>query len=1011
MRKSMALKTMIRSPLKTLLTFLLIVAASFSLFSRVTDYAVTMRETKRAESFYHGVAALDNTLPETVYKIDESRSMSFSPDSKPWPKDGKMEEFLSLPGVTLADMRYMTAGLIGDYQRMTDNGYGVYCMGEFALEGSYLGYEELDSQCFLTLKFDDAKVLAGDIALESGKPLEIITGTTEETDEYGEYFPNNMPRSFYDGLKEGTRCLVIGNYNEENGRSLQIPPSGEGGVFNLDGLGADYLETDEFAQQKKVIEAYKQDLYTYDIVYTADMRSIPRLNERSMVIVQGRPLIEGDTDVCVVNELFLEANNLSVGDRVSITLGDRLLRQDGLWGARTIGSEKRISGFGSETELEIVGSYRFVDDMETRVSEGDWSYSPSAVFVPAGLLPVKDLSDYEHVAGEISVYVEDAHDIEAFWEAAEPLAAEMGFGLRFSDGGWANVESSFETGRRTALLTAALYGMGAALALLLAVYLYVGRNRQSYAIMRTLGVPGKKAGKAVILPLAILSLFAVPLGGMAGLLYTSGTAAKALADMSAIAPEGYAPNAELPLGAVALCLVFELAFVSFVTLFFLSGMKKAQPLELLQEGPARRNDGSREAAPAGAVPAMEELDIGKLCAAGDVAVSGRGKYGALCHVASYVLRHMRRGSAKTAVSLVMAAALACGIGALALARLNYQDVFREMDVRGSASAFSSLAVNKLSDSGLTEDFYYYGKMDVCVNGMGVSRSMTLTDDIDRYLQGDYTVKYAEGYDSSALEGDDAVCLVGKTFAKELGLAPGGKVALLTNNLYTFMKDLYEEEEALQSAALKASREYKVIGILESRAEEFNAGIFTAANNAAEELYGQPFPVGYCEFKLADNERLDDLNLLLDEQKKQGMEYAPRAYFYVDSSGLENIRRIRDLLVLLFPIAVAAAVLMELFAAGLVVMQSAKEAAFLRVLGVTKKRARCMLVLEQVILCIAGVALVAGILFMFDSGLFVRSIQTLAVCWALYLLACICGAVAAAVQITRHRIMELLQVKE
>ena len=80
MRKSMALKTMIRSPLKTLLTFLLIVAASFSLFSRVTDYAVTMRETKRAESFYHGVAALDNTLPETVYKIDESRSMSFSTD-------------------------------------------------------------------------------------------------------------------------------------------------------------------------------------------------------------------------------------------------------------------------------------------------------------------------------------------------------------------------------------------------------------------------------------------------------------------------------------------------------------------------------------------------------------------------------------------------------------------------------------------------------------------------------------------------------------------------------------------------------------------------------------------------------------------------------------------------------------------------------------------------------------------------------------------------------------------
>ena len=440
-------------------------------------------------------------------------------------------------------------------------------------------------------------------------------------------------------------------------------------------------------------------------------------------------------------------------------------------------------------------------------------------------------------------------------------------------------------------------------------------------------------------------------------------------------------------------------------------MKKAQPLELLQEGPARRNDGSREAAPAGAVPAMEELDIGKLCAAGDVAVSGRGKYGALCHVASYVLRHMRRGSAKTAVSLVMAAALACGIGALALARLSYQDAFREMDVRGSAVDYSSSAINQLSASVLTKDFYYYGKLDVCANGVGIRRTMTLTSDVDRYLQDDFTVTYAEGLDRSALDGDDAVCLVGKDIAEELDLAPGSKFSLLTKNLYGFMEDLYEEEQTLRSEALKASKEYEVIGILESKDEEVNCSIFTAANSAAEELYGQPFAVGYCEFMLADNERLDELNLLLDEQKREGMEYAPRAYSYVDAIGLENIRRIRDLLILLFPIAVVAAVLMEVFAAGLVVMQSAREAAFLRVLGVTKKRARCMLVLEQVILCIAGVALVAGILFMFDSGLFVRSIQTLAVCWALYLLACICGAVAAAVQITRHRIMELLQVKE
>ena len=63
MRNSLALKTLLRSPVKTLLTFLLIAAASFALFSRITDYAVTSREAANAESFYHGVAALDNTVP------------------------------------------------------------------------------------------------------------------------------------------------------------------------------------------------------------------------------------------------------------------------------------------------------------------------------------------------------------------------------------------------------------------------------------------------------------------------------------------------------------------------------------------------------------------------------------------------------------------------------------------------------------------------------------------------------------------------------------------------------------------------------------------------------------------------------------------------------------------------------------------------------------------------------------------------------------------------------------
>ena len=103
-------------------------------------------------------------------------------------------------------------------------------------------------------------------------------------------------------------------------------------------------------------------------------------------------------------------------------------------GTKSKGDLERVSKFVDEAEVEIAGTYRFVDDLGARVSEADWSYSSSTIFVPSSLLPVEVPSDYEPSIGEFSVYVEDARDIEAFREKAETLAARMGVALRFSDG-------------------------------------------------------------------------------------------------------------------------------------------------------------------------------------------------------------------------------------------------------------------------------------------------------------------------------------------------------------------------------------------------------------------------------------------------------------------------------------------------------------------------------------------------------------------------------------------------
>ncbi|MDE6635835.1 MAG: hypothetical protein K2K09_04425, partial [Lachnospiraceae bacterium] len=749
--------------------------------------------------------------------------------------------------------------------------------------------------------------------------------------------------------------------------------------------------------------------------YTKDMRAIPRLNERDMIITEGRPLMDGDTDACVVNEDFLDTYGLSVGDRINIELGDTLMHQNGVWGA-TLRNNKDVTNYVSTAELEIVGAYRLMDVYSARLADAFWSYSPSTVFVPSSLLPVEVPQDYEIRGGEFSVLIENARDIESFRDAAEPLVAKMGLGMRFSDGGWSSMKDSFETGSLASVLTTMLYVAGAALALFLAVYLYIGRNKKSYAIMRTLGVYGKTAGNLTAFPFVVLSVFAMPAGGIAGLLYASHTVAGTLAGMSDdSAPVGhvFVLNAELPVGVIILCMVLELAFASSVALFFLWKMKHTPPLELLQEG-TQRAGADKGAAPdiVGESPVPSGFDITVITDT-EGAYTGK-KYRAPRQVAAYIFRQMWRGIGKTAVSLILAVVLTSGIGMFVLARLAYQDAFHEVEVKGKALDFASFSINKFSTDDLIKDFYCYSNFSVRMNNTDSHTTLVFTNDIDRYLAADYTITYAEGYDLSVLDKTGQVCLIGQTLADTFGIRPGDEIGLLSDNMYYALEQAYEDkdENLFEVAIERKIIMCKVVGIVTSGDGNVNTGIIMGINSGMEDIYGQPFPFGYSEFVLADNEKLDELRSMIeDEQKRSQREYAPNAFFHVDSESLENVIRIRDLLVALFPVAAAAAVLIGLFGSGLVIIQSAQEASFLRVLGVTKKRVRCMLVFRQIFLCAVGIFFAAGGLYLFAPEMSKRSAQTLAACFGLYFAGCVLGAAAAAVHVTRRRVLELLQVKE
>jgi len=147
------LKTLLRSPVKTLLTLLLMTTASFAVFSRVTEYSVTNRELGKLTSRYRGVAAIDTGVTNVGVINAGYMGLSFMPHSaehgdsrnpsrKPPPAITKeqIEALSDIQGVSGIDIRYMTGGTIENVKRVA-RAEGLYWLSyhytdRFVVEGT-----------------------------------------------------------------------------------------------------------------------------------------------------------------------------------------------------------------------------------------------------------------------------------------------------------------------------------------------------------------------------------------------------------------------------------------------------------------------------------------------------------------------------------------------------------------------------------------------------------------------------------------------------------------------------------------------------------------------------------------------------------------------------------------------------------------------------------------------------------------------------------------------------------
>jgi ABC-type lipoprotein release transport system permease subunit len=363
--------------------------------------------------------------------------------------------------------------------------------------------------------------------------------------------------------------------------------------------------------------------------------------------------------------------------------------------------------------------------------------------------------------------------------------------------------------------------------------------------------------------------------------------------------------------------------------------------------------------------------------------------------------------------VLLAVLLAGGISLLSMIRLSNSEIFEQTKVNGSLLNFSSQAISEANESVYTDNFYFFGGFSVIINGDYDPKGgifLKVTNDIERYLSGladsPFELRYGKG-------GDDLPSVViGNMLAVSLGLEIGDEINLLSWEQVGVLAELFDETAYAQNVADNQGK-FMIAGIVTSDLKNIAEGIFAPLSPAIESIsvMGADFPVEYAEFTLVDKENPHETAIFfskLSMYEQSGFSGEP--LFHMDTSELENIKRIRNMLTMLFPLAFAAVIFIGLTVPLLIIAQLAKEVAVLRILGTTKVRIHCILAFEQIILCCLGLAAVAIYLVLYDMDLFLRSGERIIFIYGIYLFGYAGATIFASMAVTKRKILSLLQAK-
>ena len=841
----------------------------------------------------------------------------------------------------------------------------------------------------------------------------------------------------------GTTLEYLEEYSDVTGFGQHLFHTGDDSLIgwwpyfvDITDLPDNWIEANEFADLRELIRVTNDDVHTFDVVYGDDMAAQRRVAEGRMVCEEGRFITPADAGrpVCVVSTDFLEMSGLKVGDSITLDLGNYLSEQYAPLGAVAVTRGRQNTEYTTQT-FTIIGSWRDLNEGKQVFRDRFWCWSNNAIFVPSAFLPeCRNAEGHEFKPSEISFVVENAEEIIPFMEECLPILDEMGLSYVFSDGGWSTVGPDLMQARSIALVKLLVFGGAAVFALVLTVWLFIGRKKREYAIYRALGMPKRGASMRLYIPFLALGVVAAIIGSIAARVFSLRQLSQAQAEaMEAVAMHTPAGPGLYILGTLGFLLVLAAFAWGGILL-----IRRKSVLELLQgEGNRRREriaqasspespssvsrlagdggchlpPGEGRALSSAVVPPQRLASLGgSWREATDEGPNALGGSRSRNWGGRYLRRLLGRNLGRSALSLLLAALLAFAFGLVTVLRGIYAVAYQNIEVKPviSGGLGYDRAV-KIAESGYVRDPYYEYISQVGQIEMEPA-TVVLTNRLDKWVTD--PVEWLPGWDENVFAGsDEKVLVMYAAHAKKFGISLGDKVRVNESDWYTNLTamgldPLKPGETALERRDARRPF-FRVVGIIESNVENETVFISTEARWSVQFLVPK-LELDIAEYTLIDYHQAATFT---DYVKSQLDRNQSAAKFTMDTSYADRIYKIHRLIESLYPLAVAAALLLGGVLPGLIVLHGSREISILRALGVRARDCVILYTLSQVLCALAGLVLgIAAVLVALRPELG-EVIVPFAIYLAAHLAACALGSGVFAWLCARKRVLEQLQAKE